>query len=222
AINGAKVISVRDEESKAYLVKYGFRGKISVNPDSALSLGDISSRFHFEKNNHRDKVKIALHLPLDKDKDYDAIKPHLIELLNDLKRSQSSVEFNFLVDHGLDRNNYQYKFFERISQEIGVSWFIKEYITPEDTLSFISNCDVVVTTKLHVAITSYALGVKPVGISKHPKTKRFFKQVGLEYSHFDLFDLVNEDKREAIKSIIFNDDKIVVSNNIIKQALNNK
>src|SRR5690606_8591286 len=38
-INGAKAVSVRDEESRAYLKRYGYKKKIHVVPDSALSLG---------------------------------------------------------------------------------------------------------------------------------------------------------------------------------------
>src|SRR5690606_30985838 len=51
-IQGAKVVSVRDDESKKYLHKYGYKGTVHVNPDSALSIADSKSRYHFRNNSN--------------------------------------------------------------------------------------------------------------------------------------------------------------------------
>src|SRR5690606_1554026 len=125
-------------------------------------------------------------------------------------------------DHGLGEECYQYKFFELLRKELNLNWYIHKYTTPEDTLKFISTCRVVVTTKLHVAITSYALGVKPIGISKHPKTKRFFKQVGLSTNHFDLDDILDEEKRKQVLGCINETEEISIDSSITEKAKNNK
>src|SRR5690606_1980860 len=220
-INGAKVVSVRDNESRDYLLKYGYKKTIHVNPDSALSLADEGSRYHFKKEDKNAVKRIAFHLPLDPGKDFDKVRPHLVSFLKDLSTNKD-YEYCFLVDHGLGQNCHQYKFFDSIRRELQLHWNIKEYSTPEDTLSFISSCDAILTTKLHIAITSYAVGVKPIGVSKHPKTKRFFRQVGLADSHFDLYDLLDISKRESIKEILFNGKEITTSNEIVERSLNNR
>jgi hypothetical protein len=48
------------------------------------------------------------------------------------------------------------------------------------TAALIASCDGVLTTKLHVGITASAFGIPCFGYSFHPKTARFFRQVGRE------------------------------------------
>lgn len=220
-INGAKIVSVRDNESREYLKKYGYKGIINVNPDSALTISDKSSQYYKDKQSTNRK-KIALHIPLDPGKDYDMVRPSLILFLKEMANTLPEVDFNFLVDHGIGDNCYQYKFYSSLKKDMGLDWPIKQYITPEDTLEFISTCNSVITTKLHVAITSYALGVRPIGISKHPKTKRFFKQVDLSQHHFDLYDILEDNKRKQICGQLHDNSEISVNPSIIEMAKRNK
>ncbi|MBD1429767.1 polysaccharide pyruvyl transferase family protein [Sphingobacterium litopenaei] len=221
-INGARIVSVRDEESKQYLIKYGYKGKIHVNPDSALSLADINSKYYVSKQINKAQKRVVFHIPLDPGKDFEMIRPALVDFLTRIKQIQGNFDFHFLVDHGLGKHCYQYLFFDQLRKDLDVNWSIKEYISPEDTLQFLSTCDSVITTKLHVAITSYALGVRPIGISKHPKTQRFFKQIGLSNLQFDLYDLLDSKKSLELQSIIERTDKISINSLLIENALNNK
>ena len=47
-----------------------------------------------------------------------------------------------------------------------------------ETAALIASCDAVVTTKLHAGITAAAVGVPSFGYSFHPKTARFYRQIG--------------------------------------------
>ena len=221
-VNGAKIVSVRDNESKSYLEQYGYKGTIHVNPDSALSIANTKSRYYVEREKDIKRKKIVFHTPLDRGEDYDRIRPTLLSFLKEISDNLPFADFCFLVDHGIDKNCYQYQFFNSLKDDLKVDWTIKQYSTPEDTLNFISTSDVVLTTKLHVAITSYALGVKPIGISKHPKTKRFFKQVRLSQNHFNLYDLLVEEKREKVLKLICDEGDISVDPEITEKAMNNK
>lgn len=221
-VNGAKIVSIRDDESRNYLEKYGYKGKIHVNPDSALSISDTQSRYYVKRQTNNERRRIALHIPLDRGEDYERVRPTLLSFLKEISSSLSGVDFHFLVDHSIGENSYQYKFFDSLKDDLKVDWPIKQYTVPEDTLDFISTCDVVLTTKLHVAITSYALGVKPIGISKHPKTKRFFKQVGLSTNHFDLYDILDEEKRKQVLGCINETEEISIDSSITEKAKNNK
>jgi polysaccharide pyruvyl transferase WcaK-like protein len=221
-VNGAKVVSVRDNESRNYLEKYGYKGSIHINPDSALSIADSQSRYYVEKQSNNERRKIALHIPLDKGEDCERIRPTLLSFLKEISNNLLEFDFCFLVDHGIGENCYQYKFFDSLKDDLKVDWQIKQYTVPEETLYFISTCDTVLTTKLHVAITSYALGVKPIGISKHPKTKRFFKQIGLSTNHFSLYDILEEEKRKQILDLIYENEDISIDSSIIVKAKNNK
>lgn len=222
ALNGAEIVSVRDEESKKYLLEYGFKKKIHVVPDAALSIADRKSIFYInDQEDERSKKRIALHIPLDKGRDFDTLKKHLLRFLKEIK-GNCDYEYCFLVDHGLGENCRQFEFYNSIRNEFDSLMQIKEYSTPEDTLDFINSSDVILTTKLHVAITSYALGKKVIGISKHPKTKRFFKQVGMESNHFDLYDLLDEVQRQKIIGRIQSDNQVLVKDEIVKKALYNK
>lgn len=220
-MNGAAIVSVRDEESKLYLKEYGYSKEIHVVPDSALSIGCSPSKYNIKQHLDAEKEVVAIHTPLDPGEDYKAIKPALLTLLKDFQKDNPETQFCFLVDHGLGKECYQYSFFEEIKSELGVDWFIKDYKDPFDTLSFLSSCTTVITTKLHVAITSYAIGVKPIGISKHPKTKRFFKQVGLSDFHFNLYDLLNVEKVVEIKEAVKNRENIIVNDDLLTGSAEN-
>ncbi len=52
--------------------------------------------------------------------------------------------------------------------------------------SLIGELDALLTTKLHVGITAWALGVPSFGLSSHPKTKRFYRQIQRPEFHADL------------------------------------
>jgi len=221
-VNGAKIVSIRDDESRNYLKKYGYKGNIYVNPDSALSISDTQSRYYVKRQTNNERRRIALHIPLDKGEDYERVRPSLLSFLKEISSGLSGVDFHFLVDHSIGENSYQYKFFDSLKDDLKVEWPIKQYTVPEDTLEFISTCDIVLTTKLHVAITSYALGVKPIGISKHPKTKRFFKQVGLSTNHFDLYDILDKEKRKQVLGRINETEEISIDSSITEKAKNNK
>lgn len=60
------------------------------------------------------------------------------------------------------------------------------------TAALLTSCDAALTTKLHIGIVSWALGVVPFGISIHPKTRRFFQQIHREDFQWNIFDGIED------------------------------
>lgn len=65
-------------------------------------------------------------------------------------------------------------------KEKGVDHSIKRYVSHWDLVATIAHASFVVTTKLHVGIVSATLGTRVCAIPYHPKTSRFYSQIGEE------------------------------------------
>ena len=95
-----------------------------------------------------------------------------------------------------------------------------KYSTSHDLVSLLNECDLVITTKLHVGILSASLGKSVLAFPTHrEKVERYYKQIG-ESGRCLSLKKVNYD-------IVFNmlenyhDKKIVLSNEILKKAMKN-
>ena len=203
---GARAIAARDEESKQVLTAAGVPpGKIEVTADLAMAL------------TRKD-------LPEAADADAEALlgpKPpgvrrlgiHLDSLVNQgpgLEKVLSaivaelpedgSVEPIWLVDrNGTEalRSRVQ-AFADRHFPSLRVLG-LHPLLT---TAGLIGRLDAVVTSKLHVGVTAWALGIPTCGYSTHPKTKRFYRQVGRESFQADVWDESPDVVRPWIKSFV--------------------
>lgn len=177
--NGAQHISVRDEGSAEVLCSVGVPiEKIEVTADIALSLSA-------EKIPELAYKKAAILLP-PKEKNCRRIGIHLESLIFDkhkfvdIARRLGGI-FNrhkdicpvWLVDHA--------EGLEASLKEIIHSYMENAIILPKINhwvlAAIIGQLDAVITTKLHVGIVAWSLGVPPCGYSNHPKTKRFYEQI---------------------------------------------
>lgn len=77
---------------------------------------------------------------------------------------------------------------EKIKQESGLDLQVVPYTGVDGLLETLAGLDMVLTTKLHVGMVAYSQGVFPLSIAAHLKTRRFYRQVGLEEFTFDLTD----------------------------------
>lgn len=82
-------------------------------------------------------------------------------------------------------------------------------MSPEDTLNYLSNIDLLIGHKTHSVVYGLALGIPIIAISYHPKTTFFM-------SRFNMLDYVIDDQQLS-SNLIF--DKI---NSVIKNKANVK
>ncbi|MEZ4897631.1 MAG: polysaccharide pyruvyl transferase family protein [Saprospiraceae bacterium] len=178
--NGADIVSVRDDESATYLKVYGVKKFIYVIPDLALTIG---LNHHKNDNLQAGKRRLLLHVPLDNSNHFEKMCNLVASIYS---RYKNKMLINFIIDHGIGENSAQSIFYKKLMDKIKIKINIICFNNPNETIELLKSAEIILTTKLHMAITSYALGVMPIGISKHQKTIRFFKQINLEHLTFSL------------------------------------
>ncbi|WP_439483848.1 polysaccharide pyruvyl transferase family protein [Cyclobacterium plantarum] len=206
-------VSVRDEESKNYLLNYGLKKTINVIPDTALT---IKTTDFLQTPIPKISIgKILIHFSKDSFPDENSsqfvfFKSLLEELIG------RGFSLYFLVDHGTSRRSSNH--YREINRKYNFTIPIVEFSTPELTLKNISSSDFVITTKLHVAITSYALGVVPFSIAKHQKTFRFFKQINHPELWCDI-SLFDNSSKEKILNLIDDNFRLDPDNIILERSM---
>lgn len=200
-IKNAKIVAVRDIESKIYLEKYGIIDKeITVTADVALSLEieDLpqeSIEKIKEKISLISGIKYGIHLGVDLNSELYGHKAKIlydkcIEFIN----SNETIAPILIVDN----DNYQQnKSIEYLRSKINRECIIYKYEDIWEMTALLAELDAVLTNKLHVGIVSYTLGTLPISFPYHPKTKRFYKQIKQENLCIPLLES-NVDDIEAI------------------------
>lgn len=218
--NKAKIVSVRDEQSKKYMELYGVRREIIVTSDSAQAIEN-------EVFNYKRCIPDIL-----KDNKIDGRKKVLVHVTsaqgNQLYRDNivmaiqetlsKSQEYGFIVtsDSIIDRVHLQ-RICEMLPKDRTVLY---EFNNPIDFLSVISNCDVIVTPKLHVGILGSTYGKAVISFPIHPeKTVRYYEQIGYPNHCKPLYDTTKEDAKKIILEC--SEERIELPNEIKEKAMKN-
>ncbi|OIM99615.1 hypothetical protein BFR57_03355 [Idiomarina sp. MD25a] len=168
-LRNAQSIWVRDQESIDYCKKLsGVTAKLC--PDIVLSDISLESEFSIPK---RDASVISLHVgQLSSTSQEDAI----IELAALLGRFYCKCRFQLLID---SRSPAQKRFKHRLMSEmrnINVCYYDNDL---DEFVNKIKESALLITTKLHTGIVAYCYSVPVVSLYAHPKTERFYRQIGL-------------------------------------------
>lgn len=186
--DGAQHITVRDDDSKEILIQCGVPAdKLSVTADFVIGLekSDIPESFRLKAKDIAQKFdsskrKLGLHLSVGDMPD--TIKETAHAVANGLQKS--SVQIVWLFDHAV--NNLE------LINEINSKYFPDAIVVDKQehwtTAALLSELDAVLTTKLHVGITAWALGVPPCSLANHGKTKRFYSQIERSDYHINISD----------------------------------
>jgi polysaccharide pyruvyl transferase WcaK-like protein len=159
----ASHVTVRDDASQKLLQGLGVKNKITSLSDAALVVADNFERSGVVKN------RVALHLVLRND-EYAVLEERLLELIHAVPEH---IDLHIISDHGpIGQEKY-------LAEKCKRTLTIVECTSAEEFIQFLSSCELVVTTKLHVGIVSYALGTGIYNIYRHPKCLRFYEQIGL-------------------------------------------
>ena len=167
----AKLVVVRNDESKSFLQENGFK-KAIVCPDAVLALSE-----DIKPAKNIDNVPILLlHIKyiyqnLD-------VLDVLLEEICRLKNYKTIL---------VSDNRYSY--YEKPEFDCVLKRFNKKgihyetiaYSGVDNLIDIINKSTFVITTKLHVGITGAALNKRVFSIYNHPKTKRFHRQIGNIY-----------------------------------------
>lgn len=196
-VAGADFITVRDKESKDLLVSIGCdTKKITVTADIAIDFS-IDKIPRWAKDYAEDEFKkfsngkryLGLHLPdLKGDRSLTLTHPfyartidskliQTLKLLNKILENEKNIE-PIWIDTGWTKK-YEKDLKKACRQYLPSSKFTT-YKNHWVTASILGKLDTIITTKLHIGIVAWALGVPCCSFAKHGKTKRFYRQIGRE------------------------------------------
>lgn len=219
----ARVISVRDEESKEFLVECGLDEKRVIKTSDIvvqLTRKDISEQW-FQKVKKdlavlSQPIKFGVHLGRSN-------FPEKIEIIRDeiidLAKNNSDIGLVLICDW---KGKYP-SVLDEIQNQIPNQSIIVPYVDHWYLCALLGSLDLVITTKLHVGITAVALGKFVISVPAHTKTPRFYKQIGAQDWCVPL-QLVD---KERIRELLFNglekvNEEFKVPQNVIVDAKKNK
>lgn len=161
--NHAAGIWVRDAETQADLCGLGVTQPIHVTTDLAMAycLPGLSP----VPRTHR---KLGIHLM-----QADPVGPILDRVV---ARVPSDMEVVFLLDKIQGTQPWPRGLKERALEKLGYFHGL-EVGTLEQFSAQLASFDAILTSKLHVGIVAWALGVMPCAFYTHPKVPRFYNQI---------------------------------------------
>lgn len=209
--NRSEKVIVRDHESYEYLKEYGVReNKLLETADSVMAMPGQSQKKTTEK------PKIALHFPFNRaDQD-------IANLIQDIKTYcdlLSDYEIVYFKDfYKEDYDDCTAKEILRVFPSEKVSQL--EYEDPEQLIREIRSFDILVTAKLHVGIVALSNGVFSISVAAHQKTKRLYKQLGIE--EFSI-SLKNYEKHKVIELLeLYSKKEQILPESIVQLADQNR
>lgn len=170
-------ITVRDVESKEWLIKTGVKKEIVVSGDPVIGLEFDKSILGLEAKTKK-RIIFVLN-PYLKEKNpekYKNLKNALVEYLKMFKTGE--YELVFLPFE----NSKDYEFNEELIKESGVeAKLINLELDPNTTMNLLASSDLVVSLRLHGNIMAAAGEIPFLPIVYHHKTAEFIKKLGWEY-----------------------------------------
>lgn len=171
------IITVRDKESKEWLIKAGVKKKIIVSGDPVIGLNYRPSELDSPKINKK-RITFVLN-PYLKEKNplkYKNLENSLVEFIKMFKGEE--FELLFLPFE----NSKDYQFNKGLIEASGVeAKLINLELDPNTTMNILAKSDVVVSLRLHGNIMAAACGTPFLPIVYHHKTAEFIKKLGWEY-----------------------------------------
>lgn len=176
----AKVLCVRNHESRDYLQAWGVARPVDVATDAALSLYDqpLSNAMQAAKERTRAlsrKPIVGLHLT---DKIMASEGGDLIwNALKSWRRSRD-VHLLFIADQrNTPAAEETIRRYRQMQGEVP-DCSVQPYEGIDDLVGVLAASDLIITSKLHVGIVGVALKRAVLSFPSHPKTERFYRHIG--------------------------------------------
>lgn len=192
-LDAAQVVCVRNKETKQKLEKIGVNNNIIVHSDTAQAISNLK-----RAPEKKDLKKIFLHVIPTEDKVQLMMKnviPAVKTFVNETPGYKVVVGYDGIVrDKYKDVLKNVVSFFGNDKAEF------YDYTSIDSMIKNLSECDVVVTAKLHAGIVGSSLGksvfVFPVDYNK---THRYYEDIGYPERCFDLNTTTQQQIVEALK-----------------------
>ncbi|PTQ13139.1 hypothetical protein CLG96_03135 [Sphingomonas oleivorans] len=200
----ARVVAVRDDESHAFLKANGVSRTIKVTADAAVSLWDAEMSAETQAALERTRG-LADGRPI--------VSLHLDQ------QSASTEQWAYMLGtlrEWVERNGYYVLMITDQRNTPVVKQQLEEaqkfivdlpfasvyrYGGVDDLFGVLSASDLIITTKLHVGIVGSTRRRPVLSIATHPKTARFFRQIGASDRCLPLWDWTPESVQQALKSV---------------------
>lgn len=190
--NSASKIVVRDACSKEYLMSYGFKKHVDVFPDIILGCSDkelLNGKVVPEKY----KGKFLIHLTTK----CGSSKSRMSLVVNELKEEIALIGKENVLVITDQHNDKQYARAEHIATLLGLGESVYYYDDPYELCAVIKNALFVITDKLHVGIVATKFSVPVLSVAAHPKTIRFYDQIGRQECCIPLEGICRGDVKKA-------------------------
>lgn len=157
--------AVRDLESKLFLIEK-IKNSIGVIPDLGLYTKEM---MNIETSTKGNKLGVHLYDSPSNDRRLCGIVKFLRKI-----HDEGDNKIYFVKDKG-GKDKRQLSALSEVKHLIDGTI---EYASPRQFVRDLNSLDSIITTKLHVGVVGVSLGKTVVSIPYHPKTKRFYNQVG--------------------------------------------
>ena len=217
-MNRAKVVTVRDIETKNFFVSYGVKRHIDVTSDTALVLvNDVKNntdKTHKEKENiifvhlvpglfYTEEMKMK-------------IIPAINKFITDVENSAIVLGFDCIVNN----DSYDLVNKELLPLIATNNKTVVKYSDPQQLCKILCKSKLIITMKLHVGIVGAAYGNSVLSFPLHDeKTPRFYRQIGEENRCVPLALLNDNIVYDLMKT--FYDKPIHIPNTLVEAAERN-
>lgn len=196
-LNGANEIIVRNNESKLDLYELGVKKNVIVTADNVMAIDRNYIKYDrvskeitsYVTNNTRVLIHINYFLLDGNQKINEGIKV-LYSSLKSYFNQKNNYDFIITCDHNTDEFINQVNDIVNLFPSANAKFIVCKNIY--DVMALIDKSDYVITTKLHVGITAVAFGKRVASFAIHPKTMRFYSQIGQNKRCILLQDCLNE------------------------------
>ena len=170
-------ITVRDLESRDWLIKAGVSKNIVISGDPVIGLEYKESELDFgEKEKKRLVFVLNPYLQEKNPPKFENLKNSLVEYLGNF--SGEEYELIFLPFE----NSKDYEFNKTLIKNSGVqAKLINLELDPNTTMNILAEANAVISLRLHGNIMAAACGTPFLPIVYHHKTAEFIKKLGWEY-----------------------------------------
>ncbi len=195
----AKALTVRDEESRDYVLDIlRICPQVKMVPDPALTISRSDIPFKafgrvdpiFEL--FQDKILLGIHHPYRILSETPQAEIFRESLMSSLKASPDVLPVVFTDSDAGQNALYCEKLKSAIEEATNNKCLAIPFQGIWETVALISKLSIVLTTKLHVGIVAYALGVYGESFATHSKTSRFYRQIGHPHQ-CTMFDEMTEE-----------------------------
>lgn len=218
--NRAKVLCVRNVESKEFLESIGVGNKIEVNPDWLMGI-DPS----LLTNHKTDISRIFENVP----KNYKTLFVHLTTKENEGKRNAIedlkkyfNENSNIYLFIGCDqkRSTQELRSLELSNSFPKERCKVLKYNSPWELSSVLNHVDAVITDKLHVGIVATLFQKEVISVASHDKILKFYRYIDREKWTQSILDTKKGDTFNKLNHLTYK--PIKVSNEFLSKAKKNE